>query len=127
MTTGWPFFRAALSNMEMVLAKSDMAVAADYAALVPDEHLRTHIFRQIQNEWQRTRKALLYLTGQSELLDHAPATQRAIRLRLPYIEPLNSLQVELIRRRRAGEEPSAIPEGIQLIINGIAADLRNTG
>ncbi|HEY4547361.1 MAG TPA: phosphoenolpyruvate carboxylase [Pedomonas sp.] len=127
MTAAWPFFRAALSNMEMVLAKSDMAVAADYAALVPDEDLRAHIFGQIQEEWQRTHDALLSLTGQSDLLDHAPVTQRAIRLRLPYIEPLNSLQVELIRRRRAGEDSPAIHDGIQLTINGIAAGLRNTG
>ena len=127
MTAAWPFFRAALSNMEMVLAKSDMAVAADYAALVPDEDLRAHIFRQIQEEWYRTCEALLSLTGQGALLDHAPVTQRAIRLRLPYIEPLNSLQVELIRRRRAGEDAPSIREGIQLTINGIAAGLRNTG
>ena len=127
MTTAWPFFRSALSNMEMVLAKSDMGVAADYAALVPDAALRTRIFNLICEEWQRTRDALLSLTGQSDLLDHAPATQRAIRLRLPYIEPLNTLQVELIRRRRAGDDAPAIHEGIQLTINGIAAGLRNTG
>lgn len=127
MTHAWPFFRAALSNMEMVLAKSDMGVAADYAALVPDADLRAHVFGRIQEEWQRTHDALLSLTDQGDLLDHAPVTQRAIRLRLPYIEPLNSLQVELIRRRRAGEDAPAIHDGIQLTINGIAAGLRNTG
>ena len=127
MTAAWPFFRAALSNLEMVLAKSDMAVAADYAALVPDADLRTQVFGRIQEEWQRTHDALLALTEQSNLLDHSPDTQHAIRLRLPYIEPLNSLQVELIRRRRAGEDSPGIREGIHLTINGIAAGLRNTG
>ena len=127
MLAAWPFLQATFSNLEMVLAKSDMAVAADYAALVPDADLSRRIFGQIRDEWQRTRDQLLALTGQTDLLERAPDTQRAIRLRLPYIEPLNTLQVELIRRRRAGDDRPAIREGILLTINGIAAGLRNTG
>jgi len=127
MLAAWPFLQATFSNLEMVLAKSDMAVAADYAALVPDADHSGRIFGQIRDEWQRTRDQLLALTGQTDLLERAPDTQRAIRLRLPYIEPLNTLQVELIRRRRAGDDRPAIREGILLTINGIAAGLRNTG
>ncbi|MFC7333912.1 phosphoenolpyruvate carboxylase [Rhodocista pekingensis] len=127
MYEGWPFLQAALSNLEMVLAKTDMDVAATYAGLVPDEALRTRVFSAIRSEWQRTHDQLLSLTGQSELLQHAPAVARSIRLRLPYVEPLNLLQVELIRRHRAGETAPEIRDGIHLTINGIATSLRNSG
>ncbi len=127
MVVGWPFLAATLSNLEMVLAKSNMRVAARYAALVPDAALRERVFGRITAAWQTTRDTLLTLTGQTDLLDRAPALQRAVRLRLPYIDPLNELQVELIRRRRGGDSDDRLAEGIHLSINGIAAGLRNSG
>ena len=123
----WPFFSSALANMEMVLAKADMAIAGRYAGLVEDRALADHVFGQIKAEWERTTEALLKITGQTVLLDKHPDLAAAIRSRLPYIDPLNHLQIELIRRRRRGDEDEAVKEGIHLTINGVAAGLRNTG
>jgi phosphoenolpyruvate carboxylase len=127
MVARWPFLQATLSNLEMVLAKSDIDIAARYAGLVPDEALRAHVFGAIRDGWLTTRDQLLELTGQSALLERQPALARSIQLRLPYIEPLNHLQIDLIRRHRAGEADPRIREGIHLTINGIAAGLRNSG
>ncbi len=127
MVAAWPFLAATLSNLEMVLAKSNMRVAARYATLVPDAALRDRVFARITSGWETTRDALLALTGEAELLDRTPALQQAVRMRLPYIDPLNELQVELIRRRRGGDTDERIAEGIHLSINGIAAGLRNSG
>ena len=127
MVAAWPFLGATLSNLEMVLAKSNMRVAAGYAALCPDKALRGAVFGRIEAAWHETRDVLLRLTAQADLLDRAPALQRTVRMRLPYIDPLNELQVELIRRRRAGDTDPRIAEGIHLSINGIAAGLRNSG
>jgi phosphoenolpyruvate carboxylase len=123
----WPFFSSALANMEMVLAKGDMAIAGRYAGLVEDRALADSVFGQIKAEWERTNEALLAITGQSALLDKNPDLAAAIRSRLPYIDPLNHLQIELIRRRRRGDSDEAVQEGIHLTINGVAAGLRNTG
>jgi phosphoenolpyruvate carboxylase len=123
----WPFFSSALANMEMVLAKSDMAIAGRYAGLVEDRALADQVFGQIRAEWERTNEALLAITGQSALLEKNPDLAAAIRSRLPYIDPLNHLQIELIRRRRRGDADEAVVEGIHLTINGVAAGLRNTG
>ncbi len=127
MADGWPFFAAALANMEMVLAKSDIAIAERYAQLVDDPALRKAIFGQIRDSWRRTRDGLLELTQQSRLLEKHPALDASIRLRLPYIEPLNLLQIELMKRHRAGETDPRIGEGILLSINAIATALRNSG
>ncbi len=127
MAAGWPFFRALLSNMEMVLVKSDLDIAARYAELVQDSALRKHILGRIASEHQRTIDALLAITGESHLLEKQPALRHAISLRLPYIEPLNYLQIDLIRRYRAGETDARVTQGIHLTINGIAAGLRNSG
>ncbi len=127
MAQGWPFFQALLGNMEMVLAKSDMGIARHYAGLVPDETLREMVFGQITSGWNAAHDNLLSITGQSRLLADNPALDTSIRLRLPYIEPLNLLQIELIKRHRAGETDERIPEGIQLSINAIATALRNSG
>ena len=127
MAQGWPFFQTALSNLEMVLAKADMDVATGYAGLVTDEVLRTHIFGAIHSGWTSAHDGLLETTGQSALLEGTPALARSIRLRLPYIEPLNQLQIELLRRYRQGDVDERVREGIHLTINGIAAGLRNTG
>ena len=127
MVTAWPFLGATLSNLEMVLAKSNMDIARRYAGLVGDVALRNAIFATIESGWHRTRDTLLTLTGQTALLDRQPALARSVQLRLPYIDPLNELQIDLIRRRRAGEADERIAEGIHLTINGIAAGLRNSG
>ena len=127
MVTAWPFLGATLSNLEMVLAKSNMEIARRYAGLVTDVAQREAVFGRIAGSWERTRDTLLALTGQSELLQNQPALARSVKLRLPYIDPLNELQVELIRRRRGCEADARIAEGIHLTINGIAAGLRNSG
>jgi phosphoenolpyruvate carboxylase len=127
MREAWPFFRTTLDNLEMVLAKSDMGIAARYAELVEDKALRDAIFTRIRDEWQRTSDCLLAITGQSRLLDHNAKLDASIRLRLPYIEPLNLLQIELLKRHRAGEADPRVAEGIQLSINAIATALRNSG
>lgn len=127
MAARWPLFQSTLANMEMVLAKSNMAVAAHYAALVEDAALRDHIFGQIRDGWQTTHDNLLAITDQAFLLAKHPGLDASIRLRLPYIEPLNLLQIELLKRHRAGESDARIGEGILLSINAIATALRNSG
>jgi phosphoenolpyruvate carboxylase len=123
----WPFFANLLSNMDMVLAKTDLAVASRYAALVSDKKLRKHVFERIVAEWQRTSKVLSEITGKSERLADNPLLARSIKNRFPYLDPLNHLQVELLKRYRAGDTNARLRRGIHLTINGIAAGLRNTG
>ncbi|KTF68176.1 phosphoenolpyruvate carboxylase [Sphingomonas sp. HT-1] len=127
MATAWPLFRATLDNMEQVLAKSDMGIAEHYAALVEDPELRDGIFGRIRDGWQQTQDGLLQVTRQTRLLEKHPPLETSIRLRLPYIEPLNLLQIELMKRHRAGEDDPRIGEGILLSINAIATALRNSG
>src|SRR5204862_5421778 len=123
----WPFFRALLSNMDMVLAKSDLALASRYAELVGDARLRKRVFAMIEAEWHRTVEALQAITGEKQRLAGNPALQRSIRHRFPYIDPLHHLQVELVRRHREGKLDDRARRAIHLSINGIAAGLRNTG
>jgi phosphoenolpyruvate carboxylase len=123
----WPFFATTLANMEMVLAKADLGIAGRYADLVQDRALAQAVFGQIRAEWDRTVEALLAITGQTALLENNPDLAAMIRSRLPYIDPLNHLQIELLRRLRAGDDADEVREGIHLTINGIAAGLRNTG
>src|SRR5277367_300207 len=127
MLEAWPFFRATVDNLEMVLSKSDMSIAARYATLVEDRALGTALFGRIRDAWTATQESLLTITGQTRLLEKHPALEDSIRLRLPYIEPLNLLQVELLKRHRAGEDDPRVREGIQLSINAIATALRNSG
>lgn len=123
----WPFFGSLLSNMDMVLAKSDLALASRYAELVSDARLRKRIFTAIEAEWHRTVDALQLITGERQRLATNPGLQRSIRHRFPYIDPLHHLQVELVRRHRQGKLDDRARRGIHLSINGIAAGLRNTG
>ena len=123
----WPFFKTLLSNMDMVLAKSDLALASRYAELVSDTRLRKKIFSAIEAEWHRTVAALAIITGEKHLLAGNASLQRSIRHRFPYIDPLHHLQVELVRRYREGQADERVQRGIHISINGIAAGLRNTG
>jgi len=127
MQKQWPFFSSLLSNMDMVMAKSDLALASRYAELVEDKRLRKKIFSAIEAEWHRTAQALELITGQKQRLANNAALQRSMRHRFPYIDPLHHLQVELVRRYRAGQADDRLKRGIHISINGIAAGLRNTG
>ncbi len=127
MLEAWPFFRSTVDNLEMVLSKSDMGIAARYASLVKDRSLADALFGSVRDTWLATQEGLLTITGQSRLLEKHPALDASIRLRLPYIEPLNLLQVELLKRHRGGEKDPRVREGIQLSINAIATALRNSG
>ncbi len=132
MNASWPFFRSLLSNMDMVLAKSDLAIASRYAELVSDVALREAIFGRIAAEWQRARNAVLAINGQQRLLADNPLLERSIANRFPYMDPLNHLQISLLRRHRAqvaahGERDEQLERGIHLTINGISAGLRNSG
>ncbi len=121
------YFRATVSNLEMVLAKSSLALAERYAELVEDRALAERVFAEIRREWTDTRDAVLAITGQGALLERNPRLADSIRLRLPYIDSLNLLQVGLLRRRRAGDADESIANGIRMSINGISAGLRNSG
>jgi phosphoenolpyruvate carboxylase len=123
----WPFFRTLLSNLDMVLAKADLAVAKRYAGLVPDKALSETIFASIEAEWERVIASIETITGATERLADNPALARSIAHRFAYIAPLNHLQVELFRRWRAGGTDDKARRGILISINGIAAGLRNTG
>ena len=127
MNREWGFFRTLLSNMDMVLGKSDIAIAERYSQLVKDESLRDAIFPRLKAEWQASIDALLAITGQRELLDGNPLLKRSIRNRFPYLDPLNHIQIELLRRHRGGETDDRVQRGIHLTINGVAAGLRNSG
>ncbi|MGR4870724.1 phosphoenolpyruvate carboxylase [Variovorax sp. LARHSF232] len=127
MYAQWPFFRTLLSNMDMVLAKSDLALASRYAELVEDRKLRKKVYAMIDGEWHRTSEALNLVTGAKQRLEGNADMQRSIRYRFPYIDPLHHLQVELMRRYRAGDSGERLQRGIHISINGVAAGLRNTG
>jgi phosphoenolpyruvate carboxylase len=123
----WPFFRTLLSNMDMVLAKSSIAIASRYAELVPDTTLRENIFGRIRREWHNSIETLLDIMGQQRLLQGNPLLERSIRNRFPYLDPLNHVQVELLKEHRAQNPDEQVLRGIQLTINGISAGLRNSG
>jgi len=123
----WPFFETLLSNMDMVLAKSDIAIASRYAELVSDTALRDRVFSRLRAEWQSTIDALRTILGQDRPLEGNPLLARSIRNRFPYLDPLNHMQIELLKRYRAGDTDENVVTGIHLTINGLAAGLRNSG
>ena len=127
MHAHWPFFRSMLSNMAMVLAKTDLAVASRYAELVPDANLRESIFSRLAADHRRTIELVLQITGKDTLLHDNPTLARSIRDRFPYLDPLNHLQVELLHRHRGGQSDERTKRAIHLTINGVAAGLRNSG
>jgi phosphoenolpyruvate carboxylase len=128
----WPFFATLLSNMDMVLSKTDLAIASRYAELVADKKLRNSIFKRIVDEHERTTASLIAITGAKERLAGNPLLARSIKNRFAYLDPLNHLQVELIKRHRSAtaegrKSDERVHRGIHLSINGVAAGLRNTG
>ncbi|MBK7469579.1 MAG: phosphoenolpyruvate carboxylase [Betaproteobacteria bacterium] len=127
MVREWPFFRSVLANMSMVLAKTDLAIAARYATLADEEEgLRERSWPKIEAEGQRCANVVATLTGEPLLADN-PTLARSIHNRFPYLDPLNHLQVELVRRYRAGDHDERVKRAIHLSINGLAAGLRNSG
>jgi len=132
MYQGWLLFKTMIDNTEMSLIKADMEIAALYVDLVPDKEMGRHFFGIIHDEYKRTQDAVLSISGHINLLDAEPITQNAVLVRNPYVDPLNYIQVEMLRRLRSltdpeGEEARAIREVVTITINGIAAGLRNTG
>jgi phosphoenolpyruvate carboxylase len=132
MYRDWPFFRNLLDNSQVSMAQADMGIAGLYAGLVEDARVRDLIFDQVASAFAQTREAILRTTGQRELLDNDPVLQRSVRRRNPYIDPLNFIQVSLLRRLRGLADPESaeadrIRDTIFLTINGIASGLKNTG
>jgi phosphoenolpyruvate carboxylase len=134
MYDGWAFFQTLLNNTEMSLLKADMDISALYVSLVPDKKLADEIFHSIRAEYERTRDAVLAISRHNTLLQLEPVTRQAVQLRNPYVDPLNFIQVETLRRLRSladadqeGAEARSLREVMALTINGIAAGLRNTG
>ena len=127
MYAHWPFFRTVLANMDMVLAKTDLAIATRYVELVPDRELAERVYSVIRNEWRMTVDVLRAITGTNAFLQDNPALARSIRNRFPYLDPLNHLQIDLLRRYRAGQTDERTKRAIHLTINGLAAGLRNSG
>jgi phosphoenolpyruvate carboxylase len=111
----------------MALAKSDLSIARLYAELVEDASLRHRMFGLIEEEFLRTRDAVLRVTNQKELLETNPVLLRSIRLRNPYVDPMSLVQVELLRRKRQGDVTSAIDDALAATMHGISSGLRNTG
>ncbi|HEX9108170.1 MAG TPA: phosphoenolpyruvate carboxylase, partial [Longimicrobiales bacterium] len=120
-------FADLLSNVEIGMAKADLGIARLYAGLVDDPALRERVFQLVQDEFERTRRMLLRVTGQERLLQRNPVLARSIRLRNPYVDPMSLIQVDLLRRKRAGENGEELDRAIAATINGISAGLRNTG
>jgi phosphoenolpyruvate carboxylase len=125
----WPFFQSTISNIEMTLAKADFQIARQYAARIDDRSLGRRIFGMLEDEFNRTCRFVLMITGEKHLLDNSPVLQRSIAVRNPYVDPMSYLQVELLARLRSEEDPDHghLLYAILLTINGIAAGMRNTG
>jgi len=123
----FPLFHDLIDNVELGMAKADLSIGRQYATLVSDTAMRERVSQLITEEFERTREIVLELTGQSRLLEKNPVLARSIRLRNPYVDPLSLIQIELLRRKRAGEESDELNYALAATINGIAAGLRNTG
>src|SRR5262249_35512126 len=128
MYARWPFFRTLVDKLDMVLAKIDMGIASRYAGLVSDRGLRAKVFGRIRREHDETQAAFFLITGARSLLQNNPSLARSLRNRIPYIDPLNHLQVDLLRRLRSGRgDDEELRRAVHLTINGVAAGLRNSG
>jgi phosphoenolpyruvate carboxylase len=135
MMRGFPLFASLIRSVEIAMAKADFAIARLYAGLVTDAALRDRVFEMLRQEFERTARLILTVTGQAELLEKNPVLSRSVRLRNPYVDPLSLIQVDLLRRKRAGAPDTAVDPSLDLSIdyaigatmNGIAAGLHNTG
>jgi phosphoenolpyruvate carboxylase len=127
MMEGFPLFSDLIRNVELAMSKADLTIALLYASLVTDEGLRERVWKMVTEEFERTRQVILSVTGQTELLENNPVLLRSIRLRNPYVDPMSLVQVDLLRRKRAGEDSEALNYALSATINGIAAGLHNTG
>jgi phosphoenolpyruvate carboxylase len=127
MMEGFPLFASLIRSVELAMAKADFAIARLYADLVTDSAMRDRVFGMLCLEFQRARLAILAITGQRELLENNAVLSRSVRLRNPYVDPLSLIQVDLMRRKRAGGGDSSLDYAIGATMNGIAAGLHNTG
>jgi phosphoenolpyruvate carboxylase len=127
MARDFPLFLDIIRNVELALAKADFGIARLYSSLVEDEALRTRVFTTLEAEFDRTRRMVLAVTGQTALLERNPVLAKSIRRRNPYVDPMSLLQLELLRRKRGGERSEELDRAITATINGISAGLRNTG
>jgi phosphoenolpyruvate carboxylase len=131
MMRGFPLFASLIRSVEIAMAKADFAIARLYADLVTEASLRDRVFEMLRQEFERTRRTILTVTGQQELLEKNPVILRSVRLRNPYVDPLSLIQVDLLRRKRASAaDPSfdsSLDYAIGATMNGIAAGLHNTG
>jgi phosphoenolpyruvate carboxylase len=131
MYARWPFFQTLIDNAQLTMRKADLAIAGFYAALVPDPKIRRRVNRLLSQEFERTERAISAITGKKEILASEPVLMRSVELRNPYIDPLNFIQVEMLRRLRSGKlsapEAEAARAVVELTINGISGGLKNTG
>src|SRR5262249_5866098 len=127
MMLHFPLFNDLIGNVEMGMAKADLAIAAHYAGLVKDSFVRSRVFEMIAAEFDRTQRMILDVSGQSHLLENNQVLARSIRLRNPYVDPMSLIQVELLKRKRSGEKGEDLDYALAATINGITAGLRNTG
>jgi phosphoenolpyruvate carboxylase len=127
MMQGFPLFSSLIRSVEIAMAKADFGIARHYADLVSNEALRNRIFQMLHEEFERSSRLILDVTAQRELLENNPVLSRSVRLRNPYVDPLSLIQVDLLRRKRAGEKDSSLDYAIGATMNGIAAGLHNTG
>jgi phosphoenolpyruvate carboxylase len=127
MMRDFPLFEDLIRNVELGMAKADLTIARVYAGLVEDSGVRERMFELMTEEFERTRREILRASGQQQLLETSPVLARSIRLRNPYVDPMSLIQVDLLRRKRAGEQSEELNYALAATINGIAAGLRNTG
>jgi phosphoenolpyruvate carboxylase len=127
MVVSFPLFADMVRNIELAMAKADFSIARQYASLVDDVSLRERVYSMLAEEFERAQRMILRITGQRELLERNPVLSRSIRLRNPYVDPMSLIQVELLRRKRTGEQSSELDYAIGTTMNGIAAGLHNTG
>jgi len=127
MALRFPVFNDLIRNVELAMAKADLAIAQLYAALVPDENLRQRVWQLVVDEFERTRRMVLLVKQQEKLLEKNPVLSRSIRLRNPYVDPMSLIQVDLLRRKHSGDNSEELNYALAATINGIAAGLHNTG
>ncbi len=127
MLRDFPLFSNMIRNVELAMAKADLTIARLYANLVTDAGIRERTFATLHEEFERTRRVILSISGQAELIQGNPVLSRSIRLRNPYVDPMSLVQVDLLRRKRAGAPEESLNYALAATINGIAAGLHNTG